>query len=61
MSQKPFPAKYFIETNNIFAIRRKKPFLFHCVREKKKPNSCQINYTQQNKFRIKPFSEESFP
>ena len=31
ISQNPFPAKHFIETNNILAIRGKNLFLFHCV------------------------------
>ena len=31
-----FSSENFFETNNIFAIRGKNPFLFNCVREEKK-------------------------
>ena len=33
-----FSSEIFFETNSIFAIRGKNPFLFHYVREDKKPN-----------------------
>ena len=36
-----FSSEIFFETNNIFAI----PFLFHYVREDKKPNRGMSNYT----------------
>ena len=42
ISQKPFPAKYFIDTNNIFAI-------IVCVKTRN-PIPVTINHTQQNKF-----------
>ena len=57
ISQNPFPAKHFIETNNILAIRGKNLFLFHCV------HSIVSNYHVCNKlnFRFKPFPEEPSP
>ena len=46
-----------IETSNIFAIRGKKPFLFHCVRE----NPIVSNYhTQQNKFQDQTLSWRTY-
>ena len=54
-----FSSKIFFETNNIFAIRGKNPFLFHYVGEEKKLNRVKYTHTPQycNKinFRIKPF------
>ena len=52
-----FSIEEFIETNNIFAIRGKKPFLFHCVRElrQKTLEWCQITIRNKINFRIKPF------
>ena len=40
-----FPAKTFIETNNIFSIRGKQPFLFHSVRANKQHTPCQKPYS----------------
>ena len=48
-----FSSEIFFETNNIFAIRGKKPFLFHYVREDKKLNRVKlhsVSKTQLNKF-----------
>ena len=51
-----FSSEQFLETNNIFAIRGKKPFLFHYVREEKKPNRVKYaQYYNKPNFRIKPF------
>ena len=62
ISQKPFPANFFFfEADNIFAIRGKKPFLFHCVRENKRPNRAKLPYATKQNFRIKLFPEETFP
>ena len=53
-SKRPFfPAKYFFETNNIFLIRGKNPFLFHYEREDKKLNRVKLHSVskmQLNKF-----------
>ena len=46
-------SEIFFETNNIFAKRGKKPFLFHYVREDKKRNRVKlhsVSNTQLNKF-----------
>ena len=46
-------SEIFFETNNIFAKRGKKPFLFHYVREDKKLNRVKlhsVSNTQLNKF-----------
>ena len=46
-------SEIFFETNNIFAIRGKKPFLFHYVREDKKLSRVKLHSmsnTQLNKF-----------
>ena len=47
-----FSSEIFFETNNIFAIRGKSPFLFHYVREDKKLNRVKLPYAilQKNKF-----------
>ena len=45
-----FSSKIFFETNNIFAIRGKNPFLFHYVREDKKLNRPK-RYLRYNDFR----------
>ena len=55
-----FSSKIFFETNNIFAIRGKNPFLFHYVGEEKKQlNRVKYTHTPQYckkiNFRIKPF------
>ena len=50
-----FSSEIFFETNNIFAIRGKKPFLFHYVREDKKLSRVKlhsVSKTQLNKFSI---------
>ena len=39
-----FSREQFFETNNIFAIRGKNPFLFHYVREEKKLS--RVKYAQ---------------
>ena len=39
-----FSSEIFLETNNIFAIRGKHPFLFHYVREDKKLNRVKLPY-----------------
>ena len=39
-----FSNENFFETNNIFAIRGKNPFLFHYVREDKKLNRVKSPY-----------------
>ena len=58
-----FSSEQFYETNNIFAIRGKNPFLFHYVREEKKTQSCQIcAILQQTKISgLNRFHEEPFP
>ena len=38
-----FSSEIFFETNNIFAIRGKNPFLFHYVREDKKLNGAKLH------------------
>ena len=38
-----FSSKIFFETNNIFAIRGKKPFIFHYGREDKKLNRVKLH------------------
>ena len=48
-----FSSEIFFETNNIFAIRGKKPFLFHYVREDKKLSRVKLHSVskiQLNKF-----------
>ena len=48
-----FSSEIFFETNNIFAIKGKKPFLFHYVLEDKKLNRVKlhsVSNTQLNKF-----------
>ena len=57
-----FSSEQFFETNNIFAIRGKNPFLFHCVREEKKTQLCQIcailhqiKSSGSNRFHEEPF------
>ena len=46
-----FSSENFFETNNIFAIRGKNPFLFHYVCEENKINRVKLSYAilQQNK------------
>ena len=49
-----FSSERFFKTNNIFAIREEKPFLFHYVREDKQLNRVKlhsVSKTQLNKFR----------
>ena len=58
-----FSREQFFETNNIFAIRGKYPFLFHYVREEKKLS--RVKYAHYyNKLKISGsnrFHDEPFP
>ena len=58
ISEKTFSSEKSIETNNIFAIRGKKLFLFQLC-ACKQDTICVTKYMQLNKFltvHIKPFS-----
>ena len=39
-----FSSEKIIETNNLFAIKGNKPFLFYCVREEEKLNRVKLPY-----------------